>query len=141
MRTPVVDFDGVVLVEKLEIGSVVISGQRIPAIRFVLRQSGQEYRILATGKLSGEVYAYSLAAVHRGWKGLEARVLAFPRPIRGDELAFVASGNEHSSGITWYSGSELRAEAARHLVSVLNGELKPIWPVREEPFFSLSDDR
>ena len=139
MRAPVVDFDGVVLVEKLEIGSVVIDKQRIPAIRFSLRQNGQEYRILATGRLSGEVYAYSLAALQRGWKGLEARVLAFPRPIQGDELAFVASSNEHGGGITWYSGSELRAEAAKYLVGVLNGELKPAWPVVDQPFFSAND--
>ncbi len=77
---PVVDFNGVVLVNSLEIGAVVLDSQRVPSVRFVIKQSMQRYCLLATGRQSVEIYAYAQAALKLGWSGLEAHVVALPRP-------------------------------------------------------------
>lgn len=137
---PATDFNGVVLVNSLEIGAVLIGSQRVPTVRFAIKQSGHKYKLLARGRQSGEVYAYALAAIGKGWEGLEAHIVAYPRPTLESGIVFIVAADE-GGGITWHSGSELRATAVQLLVDILNGVAPtPPWPVTETPFLRLESD-
>ena len=138
--SPAVDFNGVVLVNSLEIGAIVVGSQRVPAVRFVLKQSKQRYCLLATGRQSAEVYAYAQVALNKGWSGLEAHVIAIPRPIDRNVILVVAAAEDGGSGITWHTGSELRAAAVQILVDVLNGVATFPRDVIETPFARLNFD-
>jgi hypothetical protein len=137
---PAVDFNGVVLVNSLEIGAVIVGSQRVPAVRFVLKQSKQRYSLLATGRQSAEVYAYAQVAHNKGWSGLEAHVVAIPRPVERSVILVVATADDGESGITWHTGSELRAAAVQILVDVLNGVATFPREVIETPFAHLNVD-
>ena len=137
---PAVDFNGVVLVNSLEIGAVVVGTQRVPAVRFVLKQSKQRYSLLATGRQSAEVYAYAQVALNKGWSGLEAHVVAVPRPVERSVILVVAATEDGGGGITWHTGSELRAAAVQILVDVLNGVATFPQNVIEMPFAHFNFD-
>jgi hypothetical protein len=139
---PTTTFDGVVSTDSLKIGSVMIGSQRIPAVRFLIWQSQQCFELFAHGKQSGEVYAYALAASRKGDDCLETHIVTHTRvsPERG-MMFVVVNDTEGFHGITWHSGSEVRAGAVQILVDLLNGDApSPTWPVMEKPFASLVID-
>ncbi len=139
---PTTTFDGVVITNSLRIGTVMIGSQRIPAVRFLLGQSRQTFELLAYGRQSSEVYAYALAASRKGNDSLETHVVAYTRVTPERRMVFVvATDDDGFRGITWHSGSEMRAGAVQILVDILNGESpSPAWPVVEKPFASLVID-
>ena len=139
---PTTTFDGVVITNSLKIGAVMIGPQRIPAVRFLVGQSRQTFELFAHGKQSGEVYAYALAASRKGDDCLETHIVTHTRVAPECGMMFVvATDAEGFHGITWHSGSEMRAGAVQILVDLLNGDAPPAtWPIVEKPFASLVAD-
>ncbi|MCX6066935.1 MAG: hypothetical protein NT121_14465 [Chloroflexi bacterium] len=139
---PTTTFDGIVITNSLKIGAVMLGAQRIPAVRFLIGQSRQNFELFAHGRQSGEVYAYALAASRRGEAGLEAHVVAYTRvSVERGMIFVVATDDDGLRGIIWHSGSEMRAGAAQILVEILNGETPPpTWPMVEKPFAFLTPD-
>jgi hypothetical protein len=139
---PTTTFDGVVIINSLKIGAVMLGSQRMPAVRFLIGQSRQNFELIAHGRQSCEVYAYALAASRRGVANLEAHVVAYTRVTAERGMVFVvATDDDGIRGIIWHSGSEMRAGAAQILVDILNGETPPpAWPIVEKPFASLAAD-
>jgi hypothetical protein len=102
---PVIDFVGVLQVQSLEIGSIEVDLQPIPAVRFVLKQN-KPYPILVSGHLAGEVYAYCAAALEKEIGDIDVKIACVPLLDINQNLHAAASS------IAWYTSRRLREHAA-----------------------------
>lgn len=113
--TPVIYFNGVLLVDTLETGSIQVISQSIPAIRITVKQITR-YPVIAHGRIAAEIYAYCFAAHQKGYENLEAYS---PCYLIADQhknmLPVIAS-------ITLYISAALREESEDKIHSVMNGE-------------------
>jgi hypothetical protein len=108
---PVIDFVGVLQVKSLEIGSIEVDLQPIPAVRFVLKQN-KPYPILVSGLLAGEVYAYCAAALEKDIVDIDVKIACVPLLDVNRNLHAAASS------IAWYTSRNLRDHAALGILDV-----------------------
>ncbi len=112
---PVTNFNGAFVVKSLEVGSIIVSKQRIPAVRIAVRQI-TSYTVLAHGAVAAEIYAYCHTAYEQGETRLEAYTPCYLIADQHGNLAPVVAS------VTWYVSSALREESADKVLAVLNGK-------------------
>ncbi|MEI6291967.1 MAG: hypothetical protein WCP19_16215 [Chloroflexota bacterium] len=113
--TPVTNFNGAVLVDSLEVGSIIVSNQNIPAVRITIRQM-VSYPVLAHGSVAGEIYAFCFMAHENGDFKLEAYTPCYLIADQNGALVPVIAS------VTWYVSSALREKSADQILNVLNGK-------------------
>ena len=113
--TPVTNFNGAFLVNTMEIGSIIVSKQNIPAVRIVIQQMNS-YTVLAHGSIAGEIYAYCFLAKENGDSKLEAYAPCYLIADQNSALVPVVAS------ITWYVSSALREKSADRVLDVLDGK-------------------
>ena len=114
---PVIDFVGVLQVGSLELGTIEVNAQPIPAVKFLLKQN-QPYLILASGHQAGEICAYCVVALEKGIGEIDMKLAC--------TLIMDIEGNLHTvtSQITWYTSSTLREHAAVRILDIFGkGEM------------------
>jgi len=100
---PVINFNGVFLVNSLEMGTALVGEERVEAARIVMRQT-LNYPILVLGELAAEMRAYCACASQQGMARIEAYALCYlARDLQGGSLVSVASR------IAWYAPALDRA--------------------------------
>ena len=127
---PVIDFVGVLQVDSLELGTIEVNAQPIPAVKFLLKQN-QPYLILASGHLAGEVYAYCTVALEKGIGEIDMKIAC--------TLIMDIEGNLHTvtSQITWYTSSTLRELAAARILNIFEKGAQGGFKTTEVPFIKI----
>lgn len=121
------DFLGVIEINSLEIGSIEMDAQPIPAVRFLLKQN-KPYLILASGHLAEEIYAYCVAAFEKGIKGIDVKIACvLIMDIKGSLHAAVSS-------IGWYTSRNLREHVAISILDVFERGTKSNFKTCDTPF-------
>jgi hypothetical protein len=127
---PAIDFTGVLRVNSLEIGSIEVNAQSIPAVRFVLKQN-KPYPILVSGHQAGEVYAYCAAALEKDIRDINVKTAC--------TLLMDIDGNLHTitTHITWYTSSTLREHAAARMLDIFDTGASGEFKMSEVPFMRI----
>jgi hypothetical protein len=127
---PVIDFVGVLQVDSLELGTIEVNAQSIPAVKFLLNQN-QAYAILAYGCQAGEILAYCDAALERDERDINVKIAC--------SLLMDVDGNLHTitSHITWYTSSKLREHAAVRILDVFEKGGKGEFKASAAPFMKI----
>jgi hypothetical protein len=124
---PVIDFVGVIEINSLELGSIAMDAQPIPAVRFLLKQN-KSYSILASGHLAEEVYAYCAAALEMGIRGIDVKIACvLIMDIKGSLHAAVSS-------ISWYTSRNLREHVAVSILDVFEKGTESNFKTCDTPF-------
>ena len=127
---PAIDFTGVLRVNSLEIGSIEVNAQSIPAVRFVLKQN-KPYPILVSGHQAGEVYAYCAAALEKDIRDINVKIDC--------TLLMDVDGNLHTitTHITWYTSSALREHAAARMLDIFDHGASGEFKTSDVPFMKI----
>ena len=127
---PAIDFTGVLRVNSLEIGSIEVNAQSIPAVRFVLKQN-KPYPILVSGHQAGEVYAYCAAALEKDIRDINVKITC--------TLLMDVNGILHTitTHITWYTSSTLRDHAAARMMNIFDNGASGEFKTSEAPFMKI----
>ena len=127
---PVIDFVGVLQVGSLELGTIEVNAQPIPAVKFLLKQN-QPYVILASGHQAGEVYAYCTVALEKGIGEIDMKIAC--------ALIRDVDGNLHTitSCLTWYSSSEIREQAAARILNIFEKAVQGGFKTSDVPFIRI----
>jgi hypothetical protein len=124
---PVIDFTGSIQVRSLEIGSVEVNEQPIPAVRFLLDQN-QSYPILAFGYQVGEIYAYCASALEMDMEDIDVKISC--------TLLTDIKGNLHviTSSFAWYTSNAFRENVAARIRHVFEKTAKGEFKICTVPF-------
>lgn len=127
---PVIDFVGVLQVDSLEIGTIEVNAQPIPAVKFLLKQN-QPYLILASGHQAGEIYAYCIVALEKGIGEIDMKIAC--------TLIMDVDGNLHTitSRLTWYTSSTLREHAAARFLNIFEKSAQGEFKTSDVPFIKI----
>ena len=127
---PVIDFIGALQVESLELGTIDVNAQPIPAVKFLLIQN-QPYLILASGHQAREIYAYCAVALEKAISELDVKLTC--------TLIMDVNGNLHTitSRITWYTSSTLREHAAARLLNIFEKSAQGEFKISDVPFIKI----
>ncbi|MCX7756098.1 MAG: hypothetical protein N2117_12785 [Anaerolineales bacterium] len=127
-------FLGFILPNSLELGSVLVGGQPVPAARVRLRQRTGEYEIIAVGsRFPAEFYAYCAAAETKRLDSLHVFITAHLIPeTSGGQVSVV-------SGCWWYAPEAVRRVAPHHLMQFSKGDDR--FRFVAEPFARIADFR
>jgi hypothetical protein len=134
---PIVNFNGALLVDSLEVGSLLISSKRVSAVKIMLHQT-MNYSVLAHGRIAAEIYVYCFDAHQSGRRKLEVYAPSIMVEDRqsGRLLPVIAN-------ITWYVPPALREECADQITAVLGGDVlgDETYPVFQgKPFALFNSD-
>lgn len=123
---PSIDFHCALQVRSLEVGSILLNDQSIPAVRFMVKQN-QVYPLLANGQEAGQIFAYCAAALDHGIEEINSRITSV--------LVTDTRGNPHVvvSDVTWFTSNQLREQAASRILRVLEGD-NGDFPYLQDPF-------
>ncbi len=127
---PVIDFVGVLQVGSLELGTIEVNAQPIPAVKFLLKQN-QPYLILASGHQAGEIYAYCVVALEKGIGEIDMKIVC--------TLIMDIDGNLHTitSRLTWYTSSTLRELAAARMLDIFDNGVSGEFKTSDVPFMKI----
>ena len=127
---PVIDFVGVLQVESLELGTIEVNAQPIPAVKFLLKQN-QPYLILASGHQAGEICAYCAVALEKKIGEIDMKIAC--------TLIMDVDGNLHTitSRLTWYTSSTLRELAAARILHIFEKGVQEEFKKSEVPFIKI----
>ncbi|HRJ59209.1 MAG TPA: hypothetical protein PLV64_23215 [Anaerolineales bacterium] len=123
---PTIDFHGALQVRSLEVGSLLLNDQSVPAVRFTLKQN-QTYPLLASGQEAGQIFAYCAAALEHGIEEIHSRITSV--------LVTDTQGGPHVvvSEVTWFTSNRLREQAASRILRILEGGSGD-FPYQPDPF-------
>ena len=124
---PVIDFVGVLQVNSLELGTIEVNAQPVPAVKFLLKQN-QPYFILASGQKAREIYAYCIVALEKGIGEIDMKIVC--------TLIMDIEGNLHTitSCLTWYTSSALREHVAARMQDIFDNGASGGFKTSEIPF-------
>jgi len=127
---PVIDFVGVLQVGSLEIGTIEVNAQYIPAVKFLLKQN-QPYLILASGHLAGEIGAYCAVALEKGIGEIDMKIVC--------TLIMDVENNLHmvTTQISWYTSSILREHAATRILNIFERGAQGEFKTSDIPFIKI----
>jgi len=127
---PVIDFVGLLQVNSLELGTIEVNAQPVPAVKFLLKQN-QPYFILASGQQAGEIYAYCLVAQEKGIGEIDMKIVC--------TLIMDIDGNFHTitSRLTWYTSCALREHAAARMLDIFDHGVSGEFKTSDVPFMKI----
>jgi hypothetical protein len=131
---PLALFTGKLDISSLQVGTILLKAQPVPAVRINLHQM-DAYPLVAHGKLAGEIYAYCKAAIQQ--PDTSNRHLEVYAPCHLVRDAQSGQLSALVQNIIWYTSEDLRSKAAESLLDVLSGRGGESFQFCNEPFLRI----
>ncbi len=126
-------FSGKFDISSLQVGTILLKNQPVPAVRINLYQM-DAYPLVAHGKLAGEIYAYCRAAIQQPENNRHLEVVAPCHLVRDAQSGQLSALVQN---IIWYTSENVRVKAAEALLEILDGKGGESFQFCNEPFLRI----